>query len=108
MAAGLRRRHQSHRSPDTWITDYVQEITTDIRVVLAPTGSNQTGAALDLISNSNPSLSSLGTDLLVDVVRYSDLRASASWIDGNSSDLFLWVCRPVLADLAQLAARLET
>jgi hypothetical protein len=107
MAAGLRRIPQSGRSPDTWITDHVQEITAGIRVLVAPTGSHQTGAALDLISTSNPSLSSVGTDLLIDVGRDSDLRASASWIDGNSSDLFVWACRPVLADLAHLAAKLD-
>jgi hypothetical protein len=107
MAAALRRSHQLYRNPDTWITDHVQEITRGIRVVLAPTGSHQTGAALDLISNSSPLLSSVGTDLLIDVGRNSDLRASASWINGDSSDLFVWVCRPVLADLAHLAARLD-
>jgi hypothetical protein len=107
LAAVLRRSPQLCRSPDTSFTDYVQETSPGIRVVLAPTGAHQTGAALDLLSNTTPPPSAVGTDLLIDIGRISDLRASASWINGGSSDLFVWICRPVLTDLAHLAAILD-
>jgi hypothetical protein len=107
MAAELRRSPQLRRNPDASITDHVQEISPGIRVLPAPAGSHQTEAALDLLSNTTPPPSPDGTDLLIDIGRIPGPRASASWITGDSSDLFVWVCRPELADLAHLAANLD-
>jgi hypothetical protein len=107
MAAGLRRSPELRRTSDDWIADYVQEISTGIRVVAAPTGSHQSGVALELLSSTDPSRSLVGTDLLIDIGRHTDLQAPDSWVRGNSSDLFVWICRPVLADLAHLAAHLD-
>jgi hypothetical protein len=106
MAAGLRRSPQLRQSPDSWIADHVQETSAGIRVVPAPAGSRQAGAAIELLRNTTPPPSPVGTDLLIDLGRVSDLRDLDSWIYGATSELFIWVCRPVLADLAHLVANL--
>ena len=107
MAAALRRNPQMESATGAWITDHEQQTSVGVRVVVAPAGPPQARSALKLLSGPIPPPIPDGTDLLIDVGRLSEPRGSPGWINGNGSDLLVWVCRPQLADLAHLAAILD-
>ncbi len=116
MAAALRRSPIGPTRDDEWIAEHVQRTSSGIRVLLAPAGSRQASSALNLLADSAPP-ETQGTDLLIDIGRLTGpgdgartpIRnpSSDGWIKGRSADLFIWVCRPDLGDLAHLAASLE-
>ena len=117
LAASLRRA-SARATPDVgWINDHLQETSAGIRVVLAPAGSHQASSALSLLSETHLPSVALGTDLLLDLGRISDQSGtigkpspdgrSVRWANRNPLDLFVWICRPQLADLAHLGAALD-
>jgi hypothetical protein len=117
LAAALRRRPQDQSPKHIAIDDYVQEASTGVRLIPGPAGSHQATSAVRLLSGTPAPQLPPGTDLLVDVGRTSDLREAggdatpdlprSGWVTGDASDLFIWICRPQLADLAHLAATLD-
>jgi hypothetical protein len=117
MAAALRRDPQSQPRFGDSVADHLQRTSAGIQVILAPAGSHQATSALNLLSDiSQPPLPD-SADLLIDIGRFSTFNATKSgvspdrriggWTDARSSDLFVWICRPCLADLAHLAAALH-
>ena len=112
LAAAHRRRPIAGSSETTVLEHFVQETAAGIRAVVAPASPRQAVAALGLLPEVAPPLAPRGTDLLVDIGRMSEPGVGARGatnriaLAGNT-ELWVWVCRPQLADLAHLAAALQ-
>jgi hypothetical protein len=114
LAAALRRSPIEHQQKSGLIAQYAQRTLSGVQVVVAPAGSPQASSALSLLSESDSVSPPEETDLLVDIGRSArstgpndevGLGRTWGWID-TPPELLIWICRPALADLAHLAARL--
>src|SRR5271155_2301972 len=117
MAAALRHNPDRQPSSSFEFENHIQPTSTGIRVIVAPASAHQATASLDLLFDASPPPSDHETDLLIDIGRASwavgtavkpNLQPrSAGWSWTNAADLFIWISRPHLADLAHLAAALD-
>ncbi len=115
LAAALRRSQIGHQQHSDLIAQHAQRTPAGTQVVLAPAGSAQAASALSLLFESVSVSPPHGTDLLVDIGRSAIAAESNNEVAsgqtrgwrGTSSDVVIWICRPDLADLAHLAARLH-
>ena len=115
LAAALRRSPVGHQHNADLIAQYTQRTPLGKQVVLAPAGSAQAASALSLLSETAAVSPPHETDLLVDIGRSANSTGSNDEVGSGhgwdwivtSSDVAIWICRPVLADLAHLAARLH-
>jgi hypothetical protein len=110
LAAAHRRRPIAESSA-TVLEPFVQETVAGIKAVVAPASPRQAVAALGLLPEVAPPLAPRGTDLLVDIGRMSEpaigARGATNRIAFAGNTVWVWVCRPQLADLAHLAAALQ-
>ena len=112
LAAAHRRRPIAASSNTTLLEPFVQETAAGLKAVVAPASPRQVVAALGLLPEVRPPLAPRGTDLLVDIGRMSEPRVGARGATNRiafaaNTEVWLWVCRPQLADLAHLAAALQ-
>jgi hypothetical protein len=112
LAAAHRRRSIAASAKATLLEPFVQETAAGIRAVVAPASPRQIVAALGLIPEAAPPLAPRGTDLLVDIGRMSEPGVGARGATNRialaaNAEVWVWVCRPQLADLAHLAAALQ-
>ena len=112
LAAAHRRRPTAESSNTTVLEHFVQETAAGIRAVVAPASPRQAVAALGLLPEVAPPLAPRGTDLLVDIGRMSEPAVGARGATNRialaaNAEMWVWVCRPQLADLAHLAAALQ-
>jgi hypothetical protein len=115
LAAAIRRSPIGNQQVSELIAQYAQTTPFGKQVVLAPAGSAQATSALSLLAESVSLSPPQGPDLLVDIGRSAgsatpngEVGPSQTWgWIGAPSDVVIWICRPDLADLAHLAARLH-
>jgi hypothetical protein len=116
LAASLRRNSRG-RTPDAASVENhlqaapVQTTSVPARVLTAPAGRHQAGAALSLLSEHRPLPMTGRTDLLLDLGRRAmptdpvDRSTPLPLMDPG--DRIIWISRPQLADLAHLAAEMD-